>query len=1227
LAVVVFVVLLARAAAALDPYPYPIPPAITNVMTSHAVPGAVSFSVFATIQGQEQLESQCDIEPVEDCESEDWYFISDPHISPNPPTIQEARVYYYFNGEIGSTSSVGMVYDAGLNKWSAPVPLSGADAGDIVTFFIRAVDSRGNVASEAPDPGTDPCPSIDVWDAKYATPVTSSCSYATSYSRCVVNDYSGTPSPCMTNTFTLADMYGGDVCGEPDASGYQSVIYGPAADRLDITGMTVGAGGNFLCVRMGLSAAPSSIFLSPIERYELVILNPDLPDPNPADLHAENSYFAMYAPEVASMDPTLVKVLWDGDCLSNPDTPDSSACKLISAVADHPNLKMNYSNGSLYFKIKTSGIGEVLTVPFDLIGNTSKETWLGVRVGSEVLYEEIVWENDVSQVMRFYHDNHDVQVSTAGTPMAPMVTATTCSVDGSGGSGSACAQSADQPAQNTCKIVFNRSLDYGITTYYRIYRNTQNSFEGATLVNTITQTSDTTYSYSDTLATMDGATYYYFLTSYRVSGALETPGDEAAATACTVEDWAPPVFGGVQAAQVCGSGCLNLSWQTAVDINGAPPITYNVYLAGSSHAQDFFSPAQGATTDLNLDISGLTEGMLYYFVVRAQDSVGNLESNLVELSGIPDNTEPSAIPEVNDGPGADMAFAPSDTTLIANWSEAEDPETGIARYWYAIGTAPGLFDIQDWTDNGSVTIAAASGLALVQDQTYYVTVKAQNGAGLQSVPTTSNGQTVDLTPPGPITSVDHGAGDSMAYSTNTAEIFAQWSESTDPDSGVAHYVYALGTAPGTTDVTGFTDAGAATSALMTGLGLTSGQAYYVTVKAQNSAGLFGDATSSGGITIDTTPPLAPEFVNDGADTEKDADTSGSFTELSANWAQAADPESGAAYYNVAVGAGTCASVVAATTTTQTAITVSGLSLALDTTYIISVQAVNRAGLAGDTQCSNGVVLDVTPPATATTFTAVSAFQQVLLSWTLPTGDDDFESIALVRKAGAYPGSATDGELRYNGAATTYLDTGLTSDDTYYYTLFTCDDVGNCSPAHAVARPAVPAMSLAPGWNLISLSIDPVSGDPAQVFSGLDVRILGYAEGGFVESDAPGFSAMAAGSAYWVYTPEAVEGVSIAGEAITEPWYEIPLTPGWNLISNPYSNAVPWSDERITVQEEGGNVLPITQAATLVEPFVYYFDPATDVYYAMDPAFGYPLVPWKGYWLRAIKACTLSITEP
>ncbi len=127
------------------------------------------------------------------------------------------------------------------------------------------------------------------------------------------------------------------------------------------------------------------------------------------------------------------------------------------------------------------------------------------------------------------------------------------------------------------------------------------------------------------------------------------------------------------------------------------------------------------------------------------DSARNLSSIFYQNINI-DWTPPSTVDTINDGTAADIAVTNSATDLSANWSSSVDTNSAIARYWYAIGTTPGATDVVNWTDNWFNRSVTHTGLSLVDGQMYYFSVKAENGAGLQSAVFTSNGQLVDLTP-------------------------------------------------------------------------------------------------------------------------------------------------------------------------------------------------------------------------------------------------------------------------------------------------------------------------------------------------------------------------------------------------------------------------------------------------------------------------------------------------
>jgi hypothetical protein len=110
--------------------------------------------------------------------------------------------------------------------------------------------------------------------------------------------------------------------------------------------------------------------------------------------------------------------------------------------------------------------------------------------------------------------------------------------------------------------------------------------------------------------------------------------------------------------------------------------------------------------------------------------------------GPPDTTPPADIATVNDGTGTDIDSIPQGAGLSANWSASSDPDGWISGYRYAIGTTPGGTNTVGWTSNAGTGVTRTD-LSLTVGVTYYFSVKAVNGAGLESLSAaSSDGQCV-----------------------------------------------------------------------------------------------------------------------------------------------------------------------------------------------------------------------------------------------------------------------------------------------------------------------------------------------------------------------------------------------------------------------------------------------------------------------------------------------------
>jgi len=81
--------------------------------------------------------------------------------------------------------------------------------------------------------------------------------------------------------------------------------------------------------------------------------------------------------------------------------------------------------------------------------------------------------------------------------------------------------------------------------------------------------------------------------------------------------------------------------------------------------------------------------------------------------------------------------------LYASWTSF-DLESNISEYQYAIGTTSGGSNVVIWTSVGTDTEVTKTGLSLTLGQTYYFSVKAQNGVGIWSTVGNSDGITYQL---------------------------------------------------------------------------------------------------------------------------------------------------------------------------------------------------------------------------------------------------------------------------------------------------------------------------------------------------------------------------------------------------------------------------------------------------------------------------------------------------
>ncbi len=136
-----------------------------------------------------------------------------------------------------------------------------------------------------------------------------------------------------------------------------------------------------------------------------------------------------------------------------------------------------------------------------------------------------------------------------------------------------------------------------------------------------------TLSVPDTPGGVVSIDIYYDSSEY--NSGMDLPGNTS------VPDETAPTFGGlVSATDAATGGAINLDWSAASD--PSIPITYYIYISTSGTFNYGFE--NYTTQGVYYNVTGLTNGQWYNFVVRAQDSASNMDTNTVNKSATPSGT-------------------------------------------------------------------------------------------------------------------------------------------------------------------------------------------------------------------------------------------------------------------------------------------------------------------------------------------------------------------------------------------------------------------------------------------------------------------------------------------------------------------------------------------------------------------------------------------------------------
>ena len=403
------------------------------------------------------------------------------------------------------------------------------------------------------------------------------------------------------------------------------------------------------------------------------------------------------------------------------------------------------------------------------------------------------------------------------------------------------------------------------------------------------------------------------------------------------------------------------------------------------------------------------------------------------------------------GTGQSSVWTGDASQLDVAWS-ADDPESGIAGYEYALWSTPQGTEVRPFTAAGGRTGITLDRLGLTAGKPLYVAVRARNPQGLVSPVGVSAAIRYDATPPAFATGaaiqtapglavraagvapatlggaatiptvapcaspVPAGASAPTAAVTGAVPPVAAFTlpAASDAESGVQRYWYRLAAAPDTVfDAATWTRVSAMPSLSFEGAPLAYGTTYYLTLASVNYAGLASRPITYGPLRVgDPTPPTDPAFC---------AALAGSNDRFAVQFtAWSADPESGVQGYRYRVrsAAGTVARAFPtsgvdwvpdnAQGTLGAARTTAAVTLVSGQSYYVDVRPVNGEGSLGTVTASGPFLVDATPPpapSASARYVATSTARS--LTVTLVAPDDPETGVTTVQCAIGSSAGASD----------------------------------------------------------------------------------------------------------------------------------------------------------------------------------------------------------------------------
>jgi fibronectin type 3 domain-containing protein len=503
----------------------------------------------------------------------------------------------------------------------------------------------------------------------------------------------------------------------------------------------------------------------------------------------------------------------------------------------------------------------------------------------------------------------------------------------------------------------------------------------------------TTSAYTATNLT-NGTTYYYVVKAVDIAGNPSTASSQASATPYDAPPHTPT---GLTATP--GDTLVELDWDdnTDHDFNG-----YYIYRRTSSG--NYTTPLNGSLLSTsNYTDTGRTNGETYYYVVTAVDDNSNESNQSTEASATPTDLAPEE--------PTGLAATSGDRQISLDWDDNTDYDFNGYNVYRSLTSGSGYAKV----NTSLVATSSYTDTELTGGTTYYYVVTAVDDGTNESGYSNEDSDVPTDLPPSAPAGLDATPGD--------REAVLSWDANSETD--IAGYdVYRS-----TTNGTGFSKVNTSLVTLTgyTDVMLSGGTTYYYKIKAVDSLSQ-ASAYSNQAYAIPTDyPPSAPTGLS-GVAGDRQAVLS---------WNANLEPD--LAGYNLyrSLTSGSGYSKINTSMITMNNYTDTGLTGGV--TYYYVLKAVDLGGDLSGYSNQASITADDYAPDAPTGLDITPGDGSATLDWNDNT-EDDLDGYNVYRSTTSGSGYAKVNTSLVENS--TYLDSGLTGQVTYYYVVTAVDNAAN-----------------------------------------------------------------------------------------------------------------------------------------------------------------------------------------